>query len=68
MRMIEAIEIGRASNCITIADVDEWITILYNRYHIISEQDYAEYCADYDIWCEEYEKFFPKMHFVDCKI
>ena len=68
MKLKEAIDIGRASHCITIGDVDEWITRLYNYHHIISEQDYEEYCADYDFWCDKYEQMFPKQFFVDCKI
>ena len=68
MKLIEAIEIGRASNCITIGDVDYWIGRLFNTYHVITEQEYEEYCDDYDLWCEAYEQFFPNAYFVDCKI
>ena len=67
MKLVEAIQIGRASNCVTIGDVDYLIGRLFKQYGVISENEYEEYCADYDCWCDIYETMFSS-HFVDCKI
>lgn len=68
MKVKEAIDIGRAHNCITIGDVDYLIGRLHFQYEVISSEEFEQYCEDFDLWCELYEQEFPNAFFVDCKI
>ena len=68
MKLAEAIQIGREHHCMTIGDVDELMERLFNKYNVITEQEYEEYLTDSDKWCDHYENFFQNLYFVDCKI
>ena len=68
MTLKEAIDIGRAMHCVTIADVDDLIYHLYEDMGIFSEQELQEYWDDYETWSKLYHDEFPNAKFIDVKI